>query len=237
MKSPNTLLSAMLVLMFSACGSDPGGEAPAAMPDVPAKGDVVAAPQRVAEVDAARIIAADSEPFNWMSHGRSYDEQRFSPLAQIDESNVAQLGIDWSFDFPTRRGMEATPMVVDGAMYVTSTWSKVYAFDAASGSMLWHYDPEVPGAWAVHLCCDAVNRGVAVWQGKVFVGTLDGRLNALDADNGRRLWSVQTTPTEQALFDNRRTARGQGHGDHRQWRCGTRGTRFCQRRMTPTPAR
>ncbi|MBK6287114.1 MAG: PQQ-dependent dehydrogenase, methanol/ethanol family [Gammaproteobacteria bacterium] len=196
MKNRTTLLGAILVYTLCACGADSGTETAAATAESSAAASSAAAPQQVADVDGARIVASDSEPFNWMSHGRSYDEQRFSPLAQIDESNVAQLGIDWSFDFPTRRGMEATPIVVDGRMYVTSTWSKVYAFDAASGSMLWHYDPEVPGAWAVHLCCDAVNRGVAVWQGKVFVGTLDGRLEALDAENGKRLWSVQTTPTD-----------------------------------------
>ncbi len=196
MKSPASMLIALLVAMLAACGADPGSEKSGAVPEAAEPGRVIAMPERFADVDAARIIAADREPFNWMSHGRSYDEQRFSPLAQINQSNVAQLGIDWFFDFPTRRGMEATPIVVDGRMYVTSTWSKVYAFDAASGRLLWHHDPEVPGDWAVHLCCDAVNRGVAVWQGKVFVGILDGRLQALDAEDGKLLWSVQTTPID-----------------------------------------
>ena len=150
----------------------------------------------VTAVDGARIGAADREPHNWLSHGRTYSEQRFSPLDRIDTANVARLGLAWSFDFPTDRGMEATPIVVDGRMYVSSTWSMVYAFDAKTGAPLWHHDPQVPRAWAVHLCCDAVNRGVAVWDGKVFVGTLDGRLQALDAADGKLLWSVQTTPTD-----------------------------------------
>ncbi len=92
--------------------------------------------------------------------------------------------------------MEATPIVVDGRLYVTSTWSMVYAFDAKTGALLWQHDPEVPRQWAVHLCCDAVNRGVAAWGGKVFVGTIDGRLQALDANDGKLLWSVQTTPVD-----------------------------------------
>ncbi|MFZ1832482.1 MAG: hypothetical protein WAU27_06680, partial [Pseudomonadales bacterium] len=127
MKNRTTLLGAILVYTLCACGADSGTETAAATAESSAAASSAAAPQQVADVDGARIVASDSEPFNWMSHGRSYDEQRFSPLAQIDESNVAQLGIDWSFDFPTRRGMEATPIVVDGRMYVTSTWSKVYA--------------------------------------------------------------------------------------------------------------
>ena len=149
-----------------------------------------------ARVDGARISNADSEPGNWMSHGRTYDEQRFSPLTQIDADNVRRLGLDWSFDFPTNRGIEATPIVVDGVMYVTSSWSMVFALDAKTGRPLWHYDPEVPKQWSVNACCDAVNRGVAVWNGRVYAGTLDGRLIALDAKTGSVAWSVQTTPQD-----------------------------------------
>ncbi|MBD2859447.1 PQQ-dependent dehydrogenase, methanol/ethanol family [Spongiibacter sp. KMU-158] len=149
-----------------------------------------------AAVDGARIMAADKEPGNWMSHGRTYDEQRFSPLKQITDENAAKLGLDWYFNLPTNRGVEATPIVVDGVMYVTGSWSMVFALDAKTGEMLWQYDPQVPPTWAVNLCCDVVNRGVAVWKGKVYFGTLDGRLIALDAQNGSRLWEVQTTDKE-----------------------------------------
>jgi quinohemoprotein ethanol dehydrogenase len=192
--SKRSLSLLLMLAVLVACSKDdvPGPDSEAAT----LAADAVAQQVLPADVDAARIIAADQEPQNWLSHGRSYDEQRFSPLAAIDASNVSGLGLDWSFDFPTSRGMEATPLVVDGRMYVTSTWSKVYAFDAATGAPLWHHDPEVPPSWAVHLCCDAVNRGVAVWGGRVFVGTLDGRLQALDAADGSLLWSVQTTPTD-----------------------------------------
>ena len=147
-------------------------------------------------VDGTRILLADREPGNWMSHGRTYDEQRYSPLTEINEGNIDRLGLTWSYDFDTHRGLEATPLVVDGVMYVTGSWSRVYALDAASGQLIWQYDPKVPPEWAVNACCDVVNRGVALWNGAVYVGALDGRLIALNANDGHLLWSVQTTPTD-----------------------------------------
>jgi quinohemoprotein ethanol dehydrogenase len=149
-------------------------------------------PAKPADVNESRIIHADREPGNWMTYGRTYDEQRFSPLNQINDGNVSQLGLAWYFDLDTRRGQEATPIVIDGVMYFTSAWSKVFALNAVSGQLLWSFDPKVPGAWAVNACCDVVNRGVAVWNGKVFFGTLDGRLIALDAATGRQLWETLT---------------------------------------------
>jgi PQQ-dependent dehydrogenase (methanol/ethanol family) len=144
-------------------------------------------------VDGARIRAADDEPGNWLSHGRSYDEQRYSPLKQINDSNVAGLGLEWFYEFDVHRGQEATPIVVDGMLFTTAAWSQVYAFDARNGDLLWKHDPKVPGEWAVHACCDVVNRGVAIWKGSVYVGTLDGRLISLDAKTGALDWTVQTT--------------------------------------------
>src|SRR5580693_3869685 len=143
-----------------------------------------------ADVDAARMLDADRDSGNWMSYGRTYTEQRFSPLKQINDGNVGQLGFAWHYDLDTHRGQEATPLVVDGVMYFTSAWSKVFALNAATGTLLWSYDPQVPGEWGVNVCCDVVNRGVAIWEGKVFVGTLDGRLIALDAKTGARVWEA-----------------------------------------------
>lgn len=145
-----------------------------------------------ASVDAARIIHADNEPGNWMSYGRTYSEQRFSPLSQIDDQNISRLGLAWSLDLDTKRGQEATPLVVDGVMYFSTAWSKVIAVKAATGEKLWSYDPKVPPEWAINACCDVVNRGVAAWQGKIFVGTLDGRLIALDAVTGKVVWQTLT---------------------------------------------
>ena len=147
-------------------------------------------------VDSKRLMAADS-PENagqWMMYGRDYAEQRFSPLTQINASNITQLGLAWYADLAERGGVyETTPVVVDGRIFVTSPWSKVYAFDAKTGNRLWKYDPHVPGEYAVKLCCGIVNRGVAVWKGKVIWGTLDGRLIAVDAGSGEKVWEVQAT--------------------------------------------
>jgi alcohol dehydrogenase (cytochrome c)/quinohemoprotein ethanol dehydrogenase len=148
-----------------------------------------------ANVDASRLTNADQQPGNWMSYGRTYSEQRFSPLKQINDQNVGQLALAWYVDLDTRRGQEATPIVVDGVLYFTTAWSKVFAVKAASGEKLWSYDPKVPPEWAVNACCDVVNRGVAVWRGKVFVGTLDGRLVALDAASGKPVWETLTIDT------------------------------------------
>jgi quinohemoprotein ethanol dehydrogenase len=142
-------------------------------------------------VDGKRIeAAADGD---WLTYGRTYDEQRFSPLTQINRETVPKLGVAWWKQFDTDRGQEATPLVADGVLYTTTAWSKVHAYDAASGKELWAYDPRVPGEKGFDACCDVVNRGVALWKGKVYVGALDGRLIALDAKSGKPAWTVQTT--------------------------------------------
>jgi PQQ-dependent dehydrogenase (methanol/ethanol family) len=153
-----------------------------------------APPPAQGQVDAARIEAAENNA-EWLTVGRTYSEQRYSPLAQINRDNVGTLGLAWyyEFDASTDRGMEATPVVVDGTLYVSTSWSKVGAFDAKTGALKWFYDPKVDGQKAREACCDVVNRGVAVWQGKVYVGALDGRLIALDANTGKEVWSTQTT--------------------------------------------
>ena len=143
-------------------------------------------------IDAERLDNAEKDGANWLTHGRTYSEQRFSPLEAINAGNVGHLGLAWFADFDTDRGQEATPIVADGKLYVSTAWSMVKAYDARTGKLLWSYDPQVPRAWAVNACCDVVNRGVAIWDGKVFVGTLDGRLIALDMATGRKVWEVLT---------------------------------------------
>jgi quinohemoprotein ethanol dehydrogenase len=133
-----------------------------------------------------------TEADNWLVHGRTFSEQRYSPLQDINTSNVSGLGLAWKLDLESDRGLEATPIVVDGVMFTTGSWSRVYAIDARSGSLLWSYDPHVPGSNARDSCCDVVSRGLAVWDGKVLVATFDGRLIALNASDGRRLWETDT---------------------------------------------
>ncbi|MGM0571357.1 PQQ-dependent dehydrogenase, methanol/ethanol family [Marinobacter sp.] len=129
---------------------------------------------------------------NWPAHGFDYQEQRYSPLDEIDTDNVDNLKLEWSYNLGSSRGVESTPIVVDGVMYVTAPWSIVHAVDARTGKKLWTYDPEVPRSYGEKGCCDVGNRGVAVRNGLVYFGAFDGRLIALDAETGERVWETDT---------------------------------------------
>ena len=143
-----------------------------------------AAPDRgPAWVDQARLLSP--EPGQWLSVGRTSDEQRFSPLTQINAGNVGKLGLAWYADINTERGMEASPLAIDGVLYNVQPWNIVTAYDGRTGKVLWRYDPQVPLRFGRLACCDIVSRGLAAWQGKIYVATLDGRLIALDARTGR----------------------------------------------------
>lgn len=143
------------------------------------------------------LLEAGEDAANWLSHGRTYNEERFSPLEQINADNVGELGLAWEAPLGSFRGIEATPIVVDGVMYTTGSWSEVIALNAATGEVLWKYDPEVPREKGRHACCDVVNRGVAVYQDKLFFGTIDGRLIALDQKSGDQVWETRTFPIEE----------------------------------------
>ena len=144
-------------------------------------------------IDGAAIVAnAEGGTENWLNYGLGYAEQRFSKLTSVNRDTVGELGLAWSHDMKSRRGVEATPIVVDGIMYVTASWSVVHALDAVTGEELWVYDPQVDPAIGYKGCCDVVNRGVAIWEGKVFVGAYDGMLHAIDAATGEGLWKVDT---------------------------------------------
>ncbi len=177
-------------LMFAGC--QPQDEAAVADP-VQAQQET-----RAAWVDASRVANADAEPENWLVHGRTNSEQRFSPLDLVNDGNVDELGLAWYTDLDTNRGQEATPIVVDGVLYSTSAWSKVQAVDAKTGRLLWQYDPEVAGIWNIRACCGVQNRGAAVWEGRVYFGALDGRLIALDAATGELVWQINTTDQAQS---------------------------------------
>jgi PQQ-dependent dehydrogenase (methanol/ethanol family) len=145
-----------------------------------------------APVGDSDLRSADHDAGNWLMYGRTYDDHRFSPLNQINEQSIGKLGLAWSHEFGTTRGLEATPLVEDGILYTSGNWSVVYAIDAKTGKIRWTFDPKVQRSRAYFICCDAVNRGVALYHGKVYVGTLDGRLIALDEHTGSPVWQVPT---------------------------------------------
>jgi quinohemoprotein ethanol dehydrogenase len=151
-----------------------------------------AAPASPGDVTPERLKAADAEPRNWLADGRDGNKDYFSPLDAIDTTTVGRLGFAWSYDLGTHRGQEATPIVIDGVMYTSGYVGIVYALDAATGRELWRFDPHVPDASLRNPCCDTVNRGVAVWRGRIYVASVDGRLHALDAATGKEIWNADT---------------------------------------------
>lgn len=156
-------------------------------------------------ITTSRLLGADEEPGNWLSLGRNYMQHHHSPLTSINDTNVLSLGFAWQYETNSNRGkvnrgLEATPIVVDGILYTSGAWSQVYAVDAKTGKEVWRYDPNVDGSYARRTCCDVVNRGVQVWGGKVFVGTLDGYLIALDAATGKEIWKQDTFIDRKAFY-------------------------------------
>ncbi|MET0344578.1 MAG: PQQ-dependent dehydrogenase, methanol/ethanol family [Polyangiales bacterium] len=145
-----------------------------------------------ARVDDFGIAANSLLTADWPSHGLDYAETRHSRLRQVNNTNVKQLGLAWTYSLGSSRGVEATPVVVDGIMYVTASWSVVHAVNVRTGQRIWSYDPKVPREKGIKGCCDVVNRGVAVYKGKVYVASFDGRLIALDAATGQVRWEKDT---------------------------------------------
>ena len=146
----------------------------------------------VGAIDTQAIIDNDKHDRNWLNYGLNYGETRYSQLNSVTDANVGELGLAWSYNLDSDRGVQSTPIVVDGVMYVTASWSIVHALDAITGESLWVYDPEVPADFGKKGCCDVVNRGVAVYDGKVYVGAYDGWLHAIDAATGEQVWKTDT---------------------------------------------
>jgi quinohemoprotein ethanol dehydrogenase len=146
----------------------------------------------IGAIDSAAITANTATSRDWPTYGLDYAETRFSKLNQITADNVKNIGLMWTYNLESIRGVEATPLVVDGIMYVTAPWSVVHAVDVRSGKRIWTFDPQVNREKGYRGCCDVVNRGVALYKGKVFVGAYDGRLIALDAASGQKVWEKDT---------------------------------------------
>ncbi len=168
-------------LLLSACGAGEEGAPTAGTP-----------PDFSRAITTERLANAASEPHNWLTHGGTYLEQRHSPLTEINKDTLGRLAPAWYYEFDTYRGQEATPLVADGVLYTTSAWSKAYALNAATGELIWAYDPKVPGAAGAKACCDVNSRGPALYMDKLIIATLDGRLIALDRATGAPLWSTVT---------------------------------------------
>jgi quinohemoprotein ethanol dehydrogenase len=167
-----------------------------------------AAAQQAGVVDDKALVNAGKDANDWLSNGRDYTEQRYSPLKQIDTSNASRLGLAWYYDTGSDRGtVETTPIVSNGVMYATLPWSIVVALDAKTGAEKWRWDPKIPHVnfpigsagnpnkvrTGPSVCCGPANRGVALYDGKVYVGTLESKLVALDQETGKVVWEVQTT--------------------------------------------
>ncbi len=187
-RSTSKMLSSALFcgLALTACHMDAVGPAAAAASGAPS------ASRPAAAVDIARLGNAAEEADQWITSGHDNNGTYYSPLHDITTANVAQLGFAWDYKLGTHRGLEATPLVIDGVMYASGNFGRVYALDAASGAELWTYDPHIDGQWARYACCDAVNRGLAAFEGKLYVGALDGFLHAIDAATGKLVWKVDT---------------------------------------------
>ncbi|MCY3759623.1 MAG: PQQ-dependent dehydrogenase, methanol/ethanol family [Gemmatimonadetes bacterium] len=148
-----------------------------------------AAPSEASEIDAQRLVNAAAEPENWLTYGGTYNAWRYSPLDQVNRDNVSDLSAAWVFQTGVvDGGFSCTPLVADGVMYITSSWNRVFAIDAVTGVELWHYYHPMPEDFG--LLYGPWNRGVALGNGLVFMGTIDNHLVALDAETGEVVWDV-----------------------------------------------
>lgn len=186
----------MLLLVAAGCRRQEPPTSPTSPTSSAPVADAPAIPGKAADVTAARLAATaagtGTDADQWLAPGRDADGTFYSPLEDIRADNVAKLGFAWDYRLGTRRGQESTPLVIDGVMYATSNFGRVYALDAATGKEFWTYDPHIDGRWARYACCDAVNRGLAAFEGLLYIGAIDGWLHAIDARTGRLVWKADT---------------------------------------------
>ena len=178
------LLMLTTFLIFS-CQSD-GGKAE--------KGSASHINSITSAINDNSLLNADANQGDWLSYGRNYQEDRYSALDQIDKSNVAQLDLAWAKELGVTKGLQATPIIVDGIMFFSGPFNQVWAMDARTGEQIWHLDPQFDHDKNIDLCCGFTNRGLAVYKGSLYMGMLDGRLISIDAATGEIEWDVTTIP-------------------------------------------
>ena len=151
------------------------------------------------QVSPERLLRAAQEADNWLMYARDYGPTRFSPLGGINQSNVKNLVPVWSFQTGTPGGLTGMPLVVDGVIYLTTSWNHIFAIDARTGAELWHYQRRLPDADGLSYCCGPANRGVSIWNGLLYTATLDAHLVAIEAKTGRVRWDVELGKAEDNL--------------------------------------
>jgi quinohemoprotein ethanol dehydrogenase len=193
-------LSLLMPFMLTGCGQ--GNEQDSATPSAnpPIAGQPVAAglgTNTAVAVDDARLLKGTDDPTQWSSYGGSYSEQRYSPLDAINDTNAQNLGLAWFADYDTNQNQHGSPLYVDGVLYVSTARNVVHAFDAKTGERIWTYTPLMTPKPNLGL----VNRGLAAYKGKIFMGMLDAHLVAIDANTGEVAWNVDTVPADLGLGD------------------------------------
>ena len=193
--SPRILLAAVAASFLLGGCSDQAVETAAVAPAAS-----VPPVEKSSIIDDASM-ADETAGENWLAFGRTYSEQRFSPLDQIDRDSVTELGVDWYLDIPNARGLVGTPLVVDGVIYFNESMNRVHAVDLRTRKQLWMYDPRVAEETGTDLRAGwEHNRGIGLWKDKLYVATWDGRLIAVDRATGEELWSVRTFPAEEPMY-------------------------------------
>ncbi len=186
------VVTALALAVLAGCQP---AEEPAATTDAGAA-VTVADTAPAANVTSERLSNAASEPSQWMTVGGTYEERHYSPLNEVNRDTVSRLGLSWFADYDTNLSQQGTPLYIDGVIYVSTAWSKVYAYDARTGAQLWQYDPQTPKEIAIKVCCGIVNRGIAAYEGKIYLGTLDGYLVAINAKTGQEEWRKLTVDAD-----------------------------------------
>lgn len=187
--SVNRIFLCVLSVLAASCG---GEKEQTAIADAAAEPLQVTDSAGAAGETRRAMIAADKDMAAWFTTGGQFGEKHYSTLDLINKQTVDQLGFAWDYDLYTRRGVESTPVIVDGVVFGTGEWGQVFAINGATGEEVWRFRPEVHGQIAKDACCDIVNRGVAVWDGLVFVAALDGVLYALDKETGAEVWRADS---------------------------------------------